>query len=479
MYHGKYEAGRKQTQPGAAVSRKAAPKTKKKKTLGTKIFYTLYFLMIVVACLGIWYGHGLLTEFLVAFEASQPDTKCQQVFDQYFADPDWAQVYQLLDAEATAEITQEDFAAYMENTVAGRELTYTKTSAGLSGGRKYILRLDGENLGTFTLMNSVTGELEIPDWRLDAVEIFVSVKEYVTVVTDYSNTVTVNGATLGEAQVIHKTETVAEEYLPDGVNGPRTVTYFVKDLLNAPVVTVTDPNGNPVEMRYDAESRTYTQPESTATLEIPKDARNFVVEATKTYFRYMVAAATKTQLQDYFDKNSDTYKTIIKSDDRWLQSYKTYNYGEPTITDYVRYSDDLFSVRIAMDLLVTRNNNTVKTFSMDSTYFIQTKGKSWIVAEMTNVDVTKVLTQVRLTFQQNGQVLSSAMYDIETAVLETPTVSAPEGKTFSGWFIQSEDEKGNTTYTRVFQPDEKGKVMLPTGYILEPMELHALFEETK
>ena len=345
MYHGKYEAGRKQPQrsSGAQPKNAPAPKMKKKKTLGTKIFYTFYFLMIIAACVGIWYGHGLLTDWLVDFESSQPDTKCQQIFDQYFADPNWEEIYELLSPEAVNNLSRAEFSTYMENTVAGQELTYTKTSAGLSGGRKYILRLDGKNLGTFTLMNTVTGELEIPDWRLDAVEFFVSVKEYVTVVTDYGNTVTVNGTPLSDDQMIRKTETVAEEYLPEGFNGPRTVTYYVKNLLNVPQVTVTDRDGSAVNMIYDAESRTYTQPETSVSQEIPSDARNFVVDATKVYFRYMVAAATKTQLQEYFDKNSDTYKTIIKSDDRWLQSYKTYNYGEPTITDYCSYGDGLFS----------------------------------------------------------------------------------------------------------------------------------------
>ena len=487
MYQGKYEAnakGRRQpARENPPVQEKQpapqkAPK-KKKKTVGTKIFYTCYVLLILAAAVGIWYGHGLLTDFLVDFEASQPDAKCQEVFDRYFADPDWTQVYGLLDPDAVGAMTQEEFATYMQTLVGEKELTYTKTSAGLSGGRKYILRLDGENLGTFTLKNSVTGELEIPDWKLDAVEMFVSVKEYVTVVTAYGNTVTVNGKKLNEDHVIRSTSLVAEAYLPEGVTGPRTVTYYLDGLLNAPEVAVTDAAGAAVEMTYDAATKTYTQVSETIAEKIPQKAEAFVLDATKSYCRYMVNAATKTQLKKYFDGNSETYKTIIKSDDRWLQSYKTYNFGEPTITDYCRYSEDLFSVRIAMDLLVTRKNNTVKTFSVDSTYFVRAEGNGWIVAEMTNVDVAEVLTQVRLTFMQENRVLSSEMLSADVSSLKTPAVTVPEGKVLSGWFIQSEDEAGNTTYTRVFQPDENGTVQLPADYTLEPMVLYALFEEAK
>ena len=132
-----------------------------------------------------------------------------------------------------------------------------------------------------------------------------------------------------------------------------------------------------------------------------------------------------------------------------------------------------------MDLNVTRTNGTIKTFSVDTTFFVTRSGKTWRVIEMTNVDVSQILTQVRLTYLQDGQVLSSVMTDTECSTLETPSVTVPEGKVFSGWFLLGKDDKGDTTYTRVFQPDENGTVKLPAGYVLEPMELHALFEEAK
>ena len=468
-----------QKQDTAVVQKPSKKKEKKKITAGTVIFYSLYFLMIIAAGVAIWWGQGWLEGWLMDFEASQPDAKCQEVFDTYFANPDWAQVYDLLDSEAVASMPKEDFAAYMENMVGDKELTYTKTSAGLSGGRKYILRLDGENLGTFTLMNSVTGELEIPDWQLDAVEIFVSAREAVTIVTAYDNVVMVNGQTLDSSYIIQTTSTVAEEYLPEGIHGPRTATYYISGLLNAPEVIVTDPKGNTVAMDYQQELCLYSQPIKTAAEEIAKDAYDFVLEGTKVYFRYMLNDATKAQLREYFDGSSDTYATIVKSEDPWLQDFRTYDFGTEKIYDYCSYGEDLFSVRIAMDLNVTRKNGTIKTFSVDTTFFVERYGKSWRITEMTNVDVNQVLTQVRLAYFQDGKLLKEEMLSTNVTALQTPDLVAPEGKVLSGWFLQKADEKGNITYSLAFQPDENGRVSLPAGYVLEPMELHALFEEAK
>ena len=473
------QAPRQNAAPAPRAVSAPAPKKSKKPTVGTVVFYSMYALLVIVLCISIHFALNWLNGWLTDFEASQPDAKCQQVFNQYFADPDWSQVYDLLDPEAVGAMTEDSFTDYMQQKVGDTALTYTKTSAGLSGGRKYILRLDGENIGTFTLMNSVTGDLEIPDWQLDNVEIFVSAREYVTVQTQYGNTVTVNGQTLTENHVIRTTATVAEDYLPEGVYGPRSVTYYIGGLLTAPEVAVTDADGNAVAMDYDAETKTYTQNEDASAEAITDKEHKFVLEGTQAYFRFMLHAATEAQLKQYFDPSSDTYATIVKSEDPWLQNFRTYAYGEDTISNFRRYGDDLFSLRIAMDLNVTRTNGTIKTFSLDTTFFVKKDGSSFKIISMTNVDVDEVLTQVRMTFMQSGKQLSSEMVSANVTSLTPPAVEVPEGKVFSGWFKETVSENGDTTYTLVFQNGEDGKIAPPTGYTLEPMTLHALFEEAE
>ncbi len=473
MYRGKFEAGQRGNPPAPAPSRK------KKMTTGTVIFYSLYFAMIAAACVAIWLGLGWAENWLIDFEASQPDAKCQEVFDQYFADPDWSQVYTLLDSEAVGPMTKEEFASYMESTVGDRPLTYSKTSAGLSGGRKYILRLNGENLGTFTLMNSVSGDLEIPDWQLSAVEIFVSAKEYVSITTDQGNTVLVNGIALEDSHIIKTTSTLAEDFLPEGVHGPRTATYYMDGLLNPPKVEVTDHQGNPVAMAYDAQAKHYTQESSAQSQTVPQDLYDFILEGTKSYCRYMLDVGSAAQLQNYFDRSSDTYNTIIRNKDRWLQNFRTYDFGKETIDDYCVYSEALVSVRVSVDLNVTRSNGTVKTIALDTTFFAQRNGRGWQISEMTNVEVAQERTQVRMRYFQDGKLLSSEMVATDSDTLKTPAVVPPEGKRFTGWFRESKDDKGNTTYSLVFQPGEDGAVKLPADYVLEPMTLHALFEEDK
>ena len=117
---------------------------------------------------------------------------------------------------------------------------------------------------------------------------------------------------------------------------------------------------------------------------------------------------------------ADSIKAIRK--DEWLQNYKTYKFGTPTVKDYCRYSDTLYSVRMIMDLNVIRTDNTTKTFSLDTTYFVETVGTKQGIVDMTNVDITEVFTQVRLTCTVDGKVVSSQMLDNDTSRLQLPTV---------------------------------------------------------
>ena len=461
MYQGKYASATK-----TARRRKPFP-------VGTAVFYAIYLLLIIAFFIGMNYVMGMLGDWLTRFEASQPEAKSQEVFQQLFKDPDWEQLYDMAGFQDTLFESKDAYAAYMENKVGSQELNYIKTSAGLSGGHKYIVKLGDENLGTFTLQNDVVGELEIPDWKLDTVEMFMDRREDVTILTQPGHTVSINGITMDESYIVAKTSTVLDEYAPEGYHGDRTVTYYTDGLLMTPEIAITDENGTQLEYRYDAEKDLYyevfaPQPE------ISKDQYDAVVGATKSYAKHMIGASGAA-LSNYFNTSSDLY-TFITSNELWFRGYTGYYFSEENVSEYRRYSDDMFSARIQITLNVKRSNGSIKEFDIDHTFFAKKNANGvWKVYELTNVDLQKVITEVRLTFKVNDETVHQDMYNANSATLATPSVTVPEGQQFLGWFREVRDENGDTTLQLMFQPDEKGNVSLPHGYVLEHMELFARF----
>lgn len=468
----------------ASKPTKKEKKQKKKKKgirVGTVIFYLLYLMLIGAAAYGINYGLGLLEDWLTVYEASQPDTRSQEIFNEIFADPDWGSIYDMAGLEGTQFEGKDAYVAYMQAKVGDNELTYSKTSAGLSGGQKYIVKLGEEKVATFTMQNPIVDELEIPEWSLDKVEAgFFTRNQDVTVLTRPGRTVTLNGIPLDESYVIKTTSSVVDSYLPEGIRGESTALLYAKGFLVAPEVLVIDENGAVIDLEYDAETNTYTESMMTNTVvaEISEKEQTALLDATYAYCRHMIGAKG-TSLRNFFDPDSDIYKTILKNE-LWFKGYARYDFSEATITEYRKYTDELFSARIQITLNTYRNDGSLKAFPVNTTMFLTKNGKGqWVVNNMTNVNIHEILTQVRLTWMQDGEILSSEMLDASTNLLTPPAVTAPEGKEFIGWFSESTDAEGNVTLSLVFAPTENGLISLADSYVLEPMVLHARFDAPK
>ena len=453
---------------------KKKPSLWKRFHIGAWLFYLLYFAGIGACCYGIWFGLGLLEDWLIQYQASQPDVKSQQVFAERFADPDWSALYAETGQTDTQFESAEHFARYMAEKTAAGEITYYETSAGLSGDHKYVITAGGEKLATFTLTDGAGEKDMLRDWQYAGCELFFERKQNVSVCTDQDVTVYLNGVALDDSYVIKLLSTDAEGYLPEGEHGLRRQWLYADGFLSQPQVTAVNAAGEAVELVYDAESGMYTQ--VFAPMEISEEERSAVVEAAKVYCRYMIGANESGTLSKYFDKQMDNYSTILYGDG-WMQDYKSYNFSEAELEGFYRYSDSRFSVRLKMTLNVKRNNGTTKEYPLDFTFFLRAKEEGgWLVYRMTNVDVQKKTTTVRLRYVLEEGICDQNV-DALTKSLTPPAVTAPEGKVFTGWYTLVTDEAGNTTYSLAFLPGEDGTVSLSGQTALEPMILYPLFEK--
>lgn len=472
---------KKQAAPQSAPRKSGKKKKRKKKKANrtiTLIFYTFYFVLVAALLAGVWYLHGWLTDYLTAYEASQPTTRCEEVFQAHFADPDWNELYTMAGIPDTAYEGSEAFAAWMDAKAAGRELTYVETSAGLSGGHKYLLKLEGETIGYFTLVDQAPKGAEVSDWQLGQVSLNYSYPQSVTIESSGDITVYVNGVALTDDQVIQIGTTVAEDYLPAGVHGPRIYTHYLDGLMLEPEITAADAEGNSVDVVYDEEQDLYIvrTEENTITDELYQR----VLGTAKTYALRMIEKASAQELGKYFDSKSASYKTII-SIDPWMQEwfFSGYEWGDEIISGYYRHSDELFSVHVELSMFVTRTDDTVKEYKVDHSFFFELQGKTWKCINMTNVDIRQQTASVRLTFKTGDAVIFTNIYPEDTASIQPPVVTAPEGKVFDGWYRQDVAEDGSIAYTLVFAPDETGMITLPAGTKLEPMTLYALFVDAQ
>lgn len=465
MHHGKY------TPSGAPATKK---RTRRVRT-GTIVFYTIYAFLILAFFLALSYATSALREWLIRFEASQPVYKCEEVFEDLFADPDWAEIYTLAGVEDTTYESKEAYAAYMQH-IDPEDISYLETSAGLTGGKKYIVKHGEEKIATFTLTSTEDTDTGIEQWELGNVEVFFTRRHSVIVEKLPEHTVFINGVALDDSHTIRTVETPVESYLPEGAHGYRLVQQQITGLLTEPQVTVTDADGNPVAVTKDPETGIYRLP--VETMEATEAEQQLALNAIQAYAKYMIRAESIDAVNACFDTGSEIYEVIRKYEAWTMQSYASYEFTEPTYSDFYRYSDSLFSIRVKLDLNVKRHNGSVKPYELNSTLFMQkNESGQWLAIDMTNADVQEIIEHVRLTFMDGTNVLSSELVKTNVTQLTLPTVTAPEGHQLSGWVLQEDDGNGKITLTVIFYPTESGKVDLPGGGDLEPMTLHAHYEE--
>ena len=470
-----------------AAAPQEAPKKKKKKgpRLGGVIFYTLYFMFILVFFIGTYIALQWLHGWLADYEQSQPVYKAEAVFQQLFTDPDWGGLYESAGAQDSLYEGKEEYVNYMEAKVGDQKLNYMETSAGLSGGKKYVVRLGEEKVASFTLMDTKgvgTPSLsnlenlgEIPDWQLNSVEVFFVREGSYRIEKVDGYTVYVNDVPLDDSYTIQIATTMAEELLPEGTTGASMCLQQVDGIMELPTVKILDKDGNEAEVTYDETTRTFTQRTESNTMS--DDQRTVALEAAKVNCLWMIEEIKdRGDVAKYYDNSSKPYSDITKLGELWMQGHAGYEFANEEVSKFASYGEDLFSVFVSLDLNVTRKDGSIREYTFDKTLFFKDIKGTWKVIDWTNVDVSQPVGKVRLTFMHDDTLLTSDFYTTDSKEVITPILPAPAGKVLSGWATLTEED-GNSVYTLVFAPDETGRVAIAEGTTLTPMTLYAVFED--
>lgn len=455
-----------QTNSQTTVFSPKAPRT------GTLIFYTVYGMLILFFILGMWMTLSDLKQELTDFEASQPDSKSSAVFQELFAAPDWAALYDLAGMQDTAFEGRDVFAAYMSQKVGNQPLSYRETSTDLSRSRQYAVLLGDTAIGSFTLVCAAGSEPA--QWELSAVELIREGSVDILVRKLSGHTVYVNGVALDDSYTTHIGSTAADEYLPRGVYNVWLHTQHVTGLMAEPVVTATDEMGRSVDVLYDETTGAYTTADSTNT--ISGEEKELAISTLKAYSQFMVDGFSFYELGAYFDTESDIYAGILACEP-WLDSNLDARFSNEAVTGFYRHSDEVFSVRASMTVCATRVNGTQKEFGVARSMVFQKGETGWLCVGITEQDLSQLDQSVRITFMSGDMLLTSEFYDTDISSLTTPLFSPPDGQVMTGWYRNATDENGMTVRVLVFTPDSSGNVVIPEDLDLEPMTLYAQFED--
>ncbi len=351
------------------------------------LFAGILGLLVLLLCLTI-----PLRTLLNQYEVAQPEQVATEIFDTLFADPDWALLYDMSGVEPTEFEGRNEFVAYMTAKTGGKKLHYVEIPAAPTGEKQYSVRLEEEQVATFTMRSVDDGVSTFKRWTIGKVNVFFTRQESVTVTIVPSYTVYINGVALDDSYTTLLVTTPAEDYLPEGLHGYRYQQLTVTDLLVQPNVVVLDQYNNRVTLTKDPETGDYATP-IPGTVPMTWGEEELILETANTHALFAIRAIPATQLREFFTPGSMVYEAISTADPL-AEDWKSYALDDSgtVIKDFYRYSDTLFSVWAQVKLDVTATDGSVTSYTIGGSYFFTTGSTGNPVAtELYDVDLQELL----------------------------------------------------------------------------------------
>lgn len=335
---------------------------------GRSLFFKIYITVVITAvlllCAAIVVVHFLLRDF----ESVQPKYLAEEVFNEYFA-PNTVSVAERIDLTGHPFEGEEQALAYAEKALSGDEITYSEVSIGLEAGRKYSVKSGDKKIFSFELdENEEKSKFGFITYRLGKIEPVFREKVTVRVPTGYHvyiNGIRADGKYITESGVVDEE---LSEYLPDGVAAPTDDIYTVTDLLVAPEVLVTDPDGADVPAEFDADSRTYTAVRKYDE-QLKAEFSDYVIQAAEAYAAYMQNDASFRNVATYMDPASELYAVTRATLTGFVIDHNGYSFEDESADEFVRYDDSTFSCRVKLKHILHKTGSADYVEYLDIVFF--------------------------------------------------------------------------------------------------------------
>ncbi len=349
------------------------------------IFYSVYFLLIVIFLIAVHIGLRVVRVYLADYESAQPQYEAQRVFNTYYGDGTYTSLVKAADLALSRYESPEAAAAYLHAYTEGKTITYSSIRTGLDEAKKYIVKADDVKFSAFTIRpGAQKSEKGFPLYELDSLELYCAGQESVRVTAPRGDTVLLNGIALGEdALTGEETRHESCEHMPEGVEGIVFVTYAVDGLYEAPAsIEVREPGGASVPLTQESDG-TYSA--SFLYSDTLKDAySDYVVAAAQALAAYMENDGRFSTAAAYIDPDSELYVNIRTSETYFVIDHSSYEFEDVRTSEFYGYDENTFSCRVSMVHVLHRYGSADYRDYLDMTFYLRRVGDRFLIYDRFN-----------------------------------------------------------------------------------------------
>ena len=352
--------------------------TRKRFPLFYKIYFAAIAVVLVALVIFLWWLWGVLKDY----EASQPKHVADAIFEKYYTSGDFSSLAAKCAADDPFQ-SADAIAKFLNDNYKNAEMTCT-SGAAKEGLPTYIVKVGEDKVSSFTLKEAEKNSRGWEMYEEGTFEVYYTT-DALTIIVPTGYSVSVNGVSLEDKYVTERDIPSADaDQLPKGVTGFTYTKYEVKGLLSDPDIRVTGTDGRIAEVNYEDEDKAYhTYPLFDETLE--REQKDYVIEAMSKYALMMTADGSWTTVKTYFDPDSQIYEDTYESAQyTWtIIDHDSAVITDAEVTQFLRYSDDVFSCRVKLTNTLTKGDETWHD-RLDWTVVFKNIDGKWLICGMTS-----------------------------------------------------------------------------------------------
>lgn len=362
--------------------------------------FLICYLCFLTTCIAFWVVVIRYVQIcLVRYEAAQPEYFVEDLTGR-LSDGRLSSLFKV-DTALTRFESAEDIAAFYDKSAQGKTFVWQQDKSSYDvSSPVYRIYADETLVGVLTL-REVSSEplmfiLSLCEWEVaDAEPVIAAPLESVTVSLPESFGVFVNGERLG-AEELNGNAVVLEQfqYAREYVDVPRIVEYHVQGLYEKPVVEIFDTSGVLVEYEETYESgHTQITVDGFRVSEMPPQLAAQVLENAERYTNFFSGDLPECRVSvgpiaDMFPQDSYYLQLADKyrKEDMWTYSeHFTPSFENETVSDYIRYSDDLFSCEVYFDKRIVLTTRQVRIDTTHNRLFYGYLEGGWKILDMQTI----------------------------------------------------------------------------------------------
>ncbi len=337
-----------------------------------------FVIVLIVACIILW-------KLLAAYEQTRPRYVAEQVYNEYFTSEKVGQLVNTYSPEMLKFETVESFNEKFCDRIKTEKLEFFSVSSDGQGNEQYAVACENKRVAYFTVsQNDKEAGFGFKHYELSDAEVFLSAQPDLVVKLPKNSVLSINGQTVDNSYI---TETdikdASYDYMPKNVEGIMYDKYTVKDLLFEPVISAFDGNGAKLELVYDDTEECYIVP-TVYDPQLEKQHSQYVIQAVSEYTKFLSNDAVFGAVSGYLDKNYDIYKRVRSIQVTWVRDHSGYDIYNEKATEFIRYTDDVFSCRVTLTESLSRVGYKDHIENIDVTLYLHKVGDKYLIYEIVN-----------------------------------------------------------------------------------------------